>query len=723
MGKFKVIFKSVAIVSLLGVIFFQNCGQNFSSIKQDSKLDQSSIASFVFPTMKPISSQYSFSKTFVPPVSKQGVSEFRTSMTPSEFDQRYSKLKSMGAAYRQYNLFWSGLENSSVQSSVNPINCPASFQMIPANKSELVALGFHRFRCININTLNTFDNLIKRDQLAGMQSGAVLWSSPPIYRYNGCQGFSVGGYHLRDGCIPRDDAMDDFEDYINLLASRYNGSKYGKLSHFIVWNENASADWFDYSPILARDDMSSVAIERRIDKYVDMLKRTHNALMRHQQAALMYVSIDQIIEQGEIPTHYGNRNLMNGIWARLGVNYSWSLAVHPYGEVDKPAPTARYTFNNLELVANYQKQKLRELGINDPDSYPQSILIASEQGWPLAMTSAGISKLARANQARQICLAHDKVVSMPEVVAVANNYFHSIEPAEEKVSAQSIQGAFFGLIPFNVPNTLENIESHSTGKAFASTMNPRNWKQHDKHYCCQVYGVGCVGPNSYPVPTVESAHRVLGYIDGVQNQGGANVIGGWACMRSMESSISVSLYVGARRETGQFIGNYNANLASEEAIKQLCAANGNAYRFQIHVDNNLANSHQGKPIFIYGVSTLGLDSVELMRGGEFIIPKPSSSTYIPPGVSTQIIFKVDAYLMCNLDVADAVMKGQTTAEKHYQNYGIREGRLLTCNYNFNEAYYLATYPDIDRAVKSGSIMSGLFHYAVYGRAEKRRPVP
>ena len=39
------------------------------------------------------------------------------------------------------------------------------------------------------------------------------------------------------GCAPTDERMDDFEDYVLMLARRYGGS----LRHFVVWNEVASA--------------------------------------------------------------------------------------------------------------------------------------------------------------------------------------------------------------------------------------------------------------------------------------------------------------------------------------------------------------------------------------------------------------------------------------------------------------------------------------------------
>ena len=429
-----------------------------------------------------IHSQYSFSTGIKKLVSKQGIGEGRLQMSAADADARYKKLKSLGTSYRQYNLWWSALEGSGLTSSTSPLKCPAKYIQVPATEAEKIAMGYKKYRCVSTEQLQNYDELLKSDQANGIQSGVALWSSPPVYRYPACEGFGFGGVFLKDGCVPRDDAMDDFEDYVNLVASRYNGDVHGKITHFIIWNENASPDWFDYTPI-ATKTTDATSINKRIDKYADMLKRTHAALTRHQKSALMYVSTDQLIEKDMHVGHMGNKNLIDGLWTRLGTNYSWSLAVHPYGDVDSPAAPNTYTFENLELVVQYQLQKLSDLGIKDPARHPQSLLIASEQGWPLST--------GRDHQAKQICLAHDKVMSMPQLLAVAHNYFHSVEPAEADANGQSVQGAFFGLIPNAIPNSLEGMENVPTGKAFTSTLNSALWKKDNNHYCCTQYGVGC----------------------------------------------------------------------------------------------------------------------------------------------------------------------------------------------------------------------------------------
>ena len=428
----------------------------------------------------PAGAETRFSDGYRPPASKQGVSEFRTAMPADDLAARTAKLKALGTAYVQYNLFWSELESAGVPSSAAPLACPAGHARVPADAAEQARLGFKRYRCIDRAVLARFDALLARDEAAGFQSGAVLWSSAPQYRDPACPGSP--GAPGQQGCVPRDDALDDFEDYVNLVASRWNGGQRGKLSHFIVWNEAASPVWFDMAPRIDARDPSTEAVEGRIEAYGRMMVRAHAALQRHQRRALLYASTDALWAPGLAPGHYGSMRLVDGLWARLGPAYSWSLAVHPYGDVDRPARRGQYSFANLDGIAAHQGARLAERGM-DPAS-PQAWLLASEQGW-------GLGPKGREGQARQVCLAHERALALPRLVAVAHNYFQSIEPDEG--AGTSSQGAYFGLLPNALPNSLAGMEAVPTGRALAATMNPAAWGR-PGNYCCDTAGVGCPLP-------------------------------------------------------------------------------------------------------------------------------------------------------------------------------------------------------------------------------------
>ncbi|MDB5512135.1 MAG: hypothetical protein JWR08_1618 [Enterovirga sp.] len=423
-----------------------------------------------------------FSDDFVPPAAKQGVGDAYVLLPEAAYRARIARLAQLGVKYKQYNYFWEGIERAGIPSSPTPIACPPESFLLPSGEAEKAALGYRRFRCLDRTAVESFDRMLRLDGEHGIQSGVVMWATPRQYIHPDCAGDPRFG---RLGCVPRDDAMEDFADYANFLASRYDGGAFGKISHFIVWNESASTVWFDYSPAVAKGGWTEEEAELRIGKYAAMMKAVHAALQRHQRGALMYASTDLLWDtpdQAKVPGHLGSRRLLDGLWARLGTAYSWSVAVHPYGRVDRTPRRGIYSFANLELVSEYQRSKLREAGAGgDLGRFPQTRLIASEQGWDLAGHG-------RAGQARQICLAHARAISMPELVAVAHNYFQSVEP-QEATGGESNQGAFYGLLPPGVPVDLAGMESTDTGAAYVATLDPRFGSGGD--LCCTRLGVSC----------------------------------------------------------------------------------------------------------------------------------------------------------------------------------------------------------------------------------------
>lgn len=76
-------------------------------------------------------------------------------------------------------------------------------------------------------------------------------AAPQQYRYAECAGRVVGlETYLFSGCVPRDDAMVPFADFVAFLAARrapaavpaqgapdQAASPAGRISHFIIWNE------------------------------------------------------------------------------------------------------------------------------------------------------------------------------------------------------------------------------------------------------------------------------------------------------------------------------------------------------------------------------------------------------------------------------------------------------------------------------------------------------
>lgn len=96
------------------------------------------------------------------------------------------------------------------------------------------------------------------------------------------------------------------------------------------------------------------------------------------------------------------------------------------------------------------------------------------------------------------------------------------------------------------------------------------------------------------------------------------------------------------------------------------------------------------------------------------------------------------YLASYPDVQEAVARGDfPSGRAHYLGYGRREGRLPSgatapkgadargaedaAAAGFDEAWYLAEYPDVAESVRRGDLRSGLEHFLACGRDEGRFP--
>lgn len=83
------------------------------------------------------------------------------------------------------------------------------------------------------------------------------------------------------------------------------------------------------------------------------------------------------------------------------------------------------------------------------------------------------------------------------------------------------------------------------------------------------------------------------------------------------------------------------------------------------------------------------------------------------------LFNADWYLRQNPDVAQAVQLGLITAEDHFFQYGINEGRASSPL--FNPVDYLAANPDVAAAVEAG-LISAFDHFTQFGAHEGRSPI-
>ena len=395
-------------------------------------------------------------------------------------DAAVKRLADMGLGTHISNLYWSYIESTPVASSLSPVQCPAGSKQYPANEAERVAQGYHRYHCYNNedNLIGVYDRVFRTDAVNGIQSGVVLWNGPEQYLYSQCISQLSTPGPITWACVPRDDAMDDWEDFVNFLAARYNGGQYGKISHFIIWNESGSPEWFNYYPVVPGGThaaaLSTVQINMWIDKYADMMRRAYYAVARHTSESMIYASTDYLWDTPPSgPNRISGKVLLDGLWQRLGTSTEWAVAVHPYSDpVVDPEP-GYYGFSNLQMVVDFATEHLRALGISNPDAYPQNYIIASEQV-PFDNTNPDLTY-----RAQKLCQAHDVSLKVPNLLAVTESF------------RQSSASDTFSMIPYTVQPDLSNVLSSVTGQAYAA-MDPAVWGKTDTNYCCVNTGLGCL---------------------------------------------------------------------------------------------------------------------------------------------------------------------------------------------------------------------------------------
>jgi len=477
-------------------------------------------------------------------------------------------------------------------------SCPPNYVQVPSNSIEQALNGYHRFRCINNATIALYDNMFQFDQTSGIQSMGVIWSSPEMYRNPGCHGFYNGPNIDTRGCVPSNTSLDDFEDYINFLALRYNGMNgYGHLLNFIVWNEVASGGWYDMSPLIetAHPVTDPIQIQLWTSYYAQMLRRTRQALDRHNPDALIYVSLDEMFRFNQSNWDYtaniGAKTFLDDLWSELGLSIDWSIAIHPYLDPDVFIDVNTLNFFNLFTLSNYQAQQLLNHGVQNYEKRSQYWMAATEEGWPLSDT------VTKERQAQIICAAHNIVMAMPNMIGTTHDSFQQGTPDDP-----------YGLVPYAAGLDLANASLYNTFQAYVST-SPSYWKIRNDHYCCQTWQMGCT----------ETSNAFLSQIDGVIDGFiiNATALQGWACLNGCPNAISIFLSTDPKGQ--QLLGQFLSADSSESAVAARCGSFGMNYRYLIDVGRFQANEG-GKLIYVYGRSPVDGSLTMLEQSGMFTMP-------------------------------------------------------------------------------------------------------
>lgn len=131
-------------------------------------------------------------------------------------------------------------------------------------------------------------------------------------------------------------------------------------------------------------------------------------------------------------------------------------------------------------------------------------------------------------------------------------------------------------------------------------------------------------PTPQPPPSVRQ--NIHGYIDGFQDLGeNGLILNGWACAKTVNSSIAVHVYVNDAAGKGQFAKAGVANLNSEPAVSQQCQTQFQQHRFSIPFTKDEAIRYANSSVWIHGISPLGLPNLTIGQSGRVTFPKLESN--------------------------------------------------------------------------------------------------
>ena len=130
------------------------------------------------------------------------------------------------------------------------------------------------------------------------------------------------------------------------------------------------------------------------------------------------------------------------------------------------------------------------------------------------------------------------------------------------------------------------------------------------------------GPQSYSVPPlVQFNGQVLGLIDGIFGQPGAQYIQGWACEPENPNPLQVQMYTDGGRGVGQLYRTYVANASpGNPGVSSACGTT-TGHRFFIKISGDIF-SRAAQSIYINAIASSG--QYQLDGSGQYSTPTPTT---------------------------------------------------------------------------------------------------
>ena len=280
--------------------------------------------------------------------------------------RRFQAFDVMGIGLSRHDYSWANLEQQyshlpgQVISSYATLpggpgpHCASGYTLFPTDNAHKAALQFNRFHCYNAATIAAMDTRMAKEYASGIQSAATLFHQPAMHNNPSC---TVGA------CVPYTEiGLQDWQDYIAFMASRYGGqTSLGKLYHYIIWNEVDEAIYFNMDGMInpatsapinqnAPGPISTADKEFWARHVAEMIKRAHVAINRHTSGVMLYVCLTGLWQQqyrwgGKI--HIAGNYIVERMWYELGLNYDWSIALHPYQDADNDNHPQNVNFSEI----------------------------------------------------------------------------------------------------------------------------------------------------------------------------------------------------------------------------------------------------------------------------------------------------------------------------------------------------------------------------------------
>lgn len=253
------------------------------------------------------------------------------------------------------------------------------------------------------------DNVLKNVEPMGtVVSAIILCQAEGKFKDPEC----TGGYYS----MPNMTTAEAFSVYaasLDYMASRYNGSGHGRISHWIMHNEvDMGKDW---------TNMGEQPMLRYLDRYIKSMRICYNIVRQYDQNASILGSYTHNWTNAD--GEYKPKEMLEKTveYSNAEGDFRWGVAYHPYAQ-DLTRPefwnndtqstwsmdTKYITFKNLEVINKwiYQKENLY--------NGKKRILFLSEQG----TNSPSYSSSDLAKQAAGGAWAWKKVAKLDGIDAI-----------------------------------------------------------------------------------------------------------------------------------------------------------------------------------------------------------------------------------------------------------------------------------------------------------------